>query len=109
MAGIGRYCLFTVALLMGLAFGLPFQGLGVDTSPGMNVDAPMAPGGDGCDHPGKGVSCQASWCALCPARSPAGLVMVDDGGTTVPAAPDEHGHGLTVRPHPPPPRLLLRA
>ena len=107
MAGIGRYRLLALALLIGLAFGLPLQDLGADASPGTSVDAPMAPDGDGCDHPGKGASCQASWCVLCPALSPAGLVVADDGGTTVPAVPDERGHGLTVRPRPPPPRLLL--
>ena len=106
MAGKGRLILCVAVFLLGLTLGLPPRGSGgTDVPAVMNQAVAMMPDCR-CDHPSLDNSCPPAWCTLCPALLPAGLVMPGSAGATAPAPADELGHGLTLRPHPPPPRLL---
>lgn len=102
------HCLCAVALLLWLASGLPLHGLGTDAS-AASVGMVIVPDCASCDVPCKDASCPPAWCVLCPALLPAGLILPAGDETVVPASTDERGRGLSLRPRPPPPRLLHRA
>jgi hypothetical protein len=95
-----------VALLVLLVLGWSWQGTTMNVA-ALGAGMSMSHTCNGCDDPGKDGPCPPAWCSFCPALLPACPVLLNGSEMVVLASSDEHGRGLALRPHPPPPRFLL--